>query len=187
MTRIIIPEGQKPWDRLPKEGDKAWIAFQIFLNLPAPRRLQEVADRLGYSSKEMVARWSSRYGWTVRAGHYDNALMGIPTPQERDETLGMLQTNVLIDAKTDYESLREAWNAALDALMDSDVAPSAKELKDLADARKSIDLMARRMARMPTTIRPSGEEDGLKDSGEEAWYLDQHAGPKPVALPDGSE
>ena len=187
MGRLTVPDGQKPWDRLPNEGDKPWSAFQIFLNLPAPRRLQEVADRVGHSTKDLVARWSSKFSWTERAGYYDNALMGIPTPAERDETLAMLQTNVLIDAKSDYEILRDVWLDTVHAMVESDVAPSAKELKDMADARKSIDLMARRMARMPTTIRPAGEEDGVRDNGEEAWYLDQHEGPKPVELPDGSE
>jgi len=177
---------QRPWERMEREGEKPWAAFQIFLNLPAPRRLQEVADRVGHSSKELVSRWSSRYKWTARSLAYDNALMGIPTPAERDETLAMLQTNVLIDAKSDYEKLREAWNVLLDGMLDGEVEMSAKAVKDLADARKSIDLMARRMARMPTTIRAAGEEDGLTDGEDTAWYLDQQQGPQLMGLPDGS-
>lgn len=183
MPDLVLPVDKKPWDRLENEPDKAWSAFQVFLNMSKPRRLGLMSAQYGFSDKS-VRMWSAKYKWTIRSKLYDNTLMGVPTPEERAATLGALQINIIQDAHSDYIALRDAWRSLVDKLLESgDATP--REIKDLAEARSKLDIMARRTARMPTSILPEQEQDGLADDDGTAWILDPQKGPVKAVVNGG--
>jgi len=53
------------FERLPKESDKAFAAFAMYLSLGPERSLAAVGRKLG-KSKVLMERWSAKYNWTSR-------------------------------------------------------------------------------------------------------------------------
>jgi hypothetical protein len=72
----------EPFQRLPKEGAKAFAAFTTYLNLGPPRSLAAVGGALG-KSESLIERWSRRYGWSERARAYDGHMARVA--QEAEE------------------------------------------------------------------------------------------------------
>lgn len=62
----------EPWERQKGESQKAFAAFNTFLNLdPAVRTIRLAAQEHGLSYA-MMAEWSSRWKWTPRVGAWDD-------------------------------------------------------------------------------------------------------------------
>lgn len=59
------------WDRQPKEGTKAYDAFQIYLSMGADRSLRKVAQRLS-KSETLLKRWSVTWSWGQRVRDYED-------------------------------------------------------------------------------------------------------------------
>lgn len=177
-----IPDVRKanPWDRLPDETDKAWTAFQVYLDLPRPRRYKDVADKTNRHVSQ-VGAWGMKYKWVARAGAWDNSQMGVLTPDQRDEALGGYQLTIIADAHEDYNRLRSLWVDALEraaSLLDDEQTPTKPgDIKALIQARNQLDLMARRTARMPMSFTAQ-EDDGLKE--DKTYYLDVDNGPMEI-------
>ena len=53
------------FEQQPKEGDKAFAAFSLYLSLGAERSLAEVGRKL-HKSLTLVGRWSAKYDWPAR-------------------------------------------------------------------------------------------------------------------------
>lgn len=169
---------RNPWDRLPKETDKAWAAFQVYIDLPKPDRAYRlVADKLGLHMSQ-IAMWGRKYKWVSRVAAWDNAQLGVISPEERDEALGAYQLTVIADSHDDYTRLRDLWRRMLEELDSSD-EPSAADLKSLIQSRNQLDVMARRTARMPTSFKAL-EKDGLADVEKKQFYLDADNGPMEI-------
>ena len=62
-----------PWDRQPKETDKAWQAFSIYRGFGADRSVRKTLEQLGKkpSFKSHMEKWSVRWGWRMRASAWD--------------------------------------------------------------------------------------------------------------------
>lgn len=54
-----------PFEQQPKESDKAFAAFSVYLSLGVERSLAEVGRRLG-KSMALLERWSARWRWVER-------------------------------------------------------------------------------------------------------------------------
>lgn len=63
-------EVTRMWDRLPKETDKAWEAFQIYRDM-GPKRSQRAVGRVLSKSSSLMKRWSQKYNWPDRAHAFD--------------------------------------------------------------------------------------------------------------------
>lgn len=62
---------RNPWDRLSKEPDRAWEAFQVYLDL-GPARGQRATQRaMGSKVVTSINQWAKRYDWETRAGAFD--------------------------------------------------------------------------------------------------------------------
>lgn len=68
MTATAAPTA--PWDRQPKEGDQAWIAFCAYRDMGPGRSIAKTATGLG-KPKSLLEGWSSRHGWVRRAVAHD--------------------------------------------------------------------------------------------------------------------
>jgi hypothetical protein len=53
------------FEQQPKESDKAFAAFSMYLSLGPQRSLSVTAEKLG-KSKRMMEKWSKRFGWPTR-------------------------------------------------------------------------------------------------------------------------
>lgn len=63
---------QAQFDRLAREGAKAYQAFATYRDLPIPERsLATVSQRLG-KSKSLCARWSAQFHWIDRVNAWDS-------------------------------------------------------------------------------------------------------------------
>ncbi len=54
-----------PFEQQPRESDKAFAAFSLYLNLGAERSLATVAQKL-HKSVTMLGRWSAKFDWPAR-------------------------------------------------------------------------------------------------------------------------
>lgn len=54
-----------PFEQQPRESDKAFAAFNLYLSLGAERSLAAVAQQLS-KSEQLLKRWSAKFDWPAR-------------------------------------------------------------------------------------------------------------------------
>ena len=67
----------RPWDRQPRETEKAYAAFKAYLDMSADggeRNLSELARRLS-KSRQLLTGWKSRHHWGDRCLAWDKTVM----------------------------------------------------------------------------------------------------------------
>jgi len=69
-----------PFERLPRESEKAFAAFSLYLSLGPQRSLAEVAQKL-HKSVTMLGRWSAKFDWPARVAAHA-AHLAIPVRPE---------------------------------------------------------------------------------------------------------
>src|SRR5215216_2270439 len=94
-------EKRELWDRLTTESERAYRAFECFLNLPSGERTLLGAYRLHVGNpavkpSDTWSRWSSEFAWRERAAAYDDHMankrreayeMGVEEEAERQGAL----------------------------------------------------------------------------------------------------
>lgn len=67
MTMSIkgLAAGVLPFEQQPRESDKAFAAFSLYLSLGPERSVRDVARKLGKSAT-LIGRWSSAFDWPSR-------------------------------------------------------------------------------------------------------------------------
>lgn len=59
-----------PWERLPRESNPAWLAFQAYRDMGLERTTAKVSKALDLASS-MIWEWSRRWDWVERCRAYD--------------------------------------------------------------------------------------------------------------------
>lgn len=90
------------FEQQPKESEKAFAAFSMYLSLGAQRSLAKVAAKLG-KSKVMMEKWSRRFEWQARLVAYAAHMALV----EREAAEAMTRVKGVDWAKR-YQELREA-------------------------------------------------------------------------------
>lgn len=73
-----------PWERLPRETDKAFEAFVAYRNLGPDRTLQRLSEILS-KHRMWLGEWKAKWGWEERVAAWDNHLDQLTLKQmERD-------------------------------------------------------------------------------------------------------
>lgn len=99
------------FEKLPREGTKAFAAFRVYLEMGPQRSLSLTAGKLG-KSKAMMERWSRRHDWSGRVA----AQAGYVAQVER-ETIESLAREKAIEWMKVHEDQRiQEWNARTRAL-----------------------------------------------------------------------
>ncbi len=97
------------FEQQPKESDKAFAAFSVYLSQGPERSLAKTAAKLG-RSKVLMEKWSSKFDWPARVAAY-NAHMALV---EREAAEAMVREKGVDWAKR-YQELREAeWQERWD-------------------------------------------------------------------------
>jgi len=90
------------FEQLPKESDKAFVAFSLYLCQGPERALAKVAAKLN-RSKVLMEKWSSKFDWPARVAAY-GAHMALV---EREAAEAIVREKGVDWAKR-YQELREA-------------------------------------------------------------------------------
>lgn len=72
--------GLKPWDRQPRESEKAFSAFMAYLQMEGQRSLRKLAGKLGRSDAA-ISNLSARHHWRDRIDAWNSHLIALQSEQ----------------------------------------------------------------------------------------------------------
>lgn len=99
------------FEQQPKESEKAFAAFSVYLSMGPERSLSKVGRKLG-KSKTMMEKWCRRFEWPARIAAYAAHMALV----EREAAEAMARVKAVDWAKR-YQELREAeWQMRKDVL-----------------------------------------------------------------------
>lgn len=92
------------FEQQPRESDKAFAAFSLYLSMGVQRSLAAVGGKLG-KSESLIERWSSKYDWQSRVQAYGSHLAKV----ERQAAEALARLNGVDWAKRQKEHREEEW------------------------------------------------------------------------------
>ena len=107
MAAEVITKMMHIFEQQPKESNKAFAAFSLYLSMGAERSTAAVAKELA-KSEQLVRRWSAKFGWTERVAAHAAHLGEL----ERVAIQGLALENAVEWNKTHESVRREAWREA---------------------------------------------------------------------------
>ena len=93
-----------PFEQLPKESNKAFAAFSLYLSLGDQRSLRDVGQKLG-KSMVVVERWSAKFDWPARVQAYAGHMATV----EREATEALARVSAVDWIKRQEAHRREEW------------------------------------------------------------------------------
>lgn len=100
-----------PFEQQPKESDKAFEAFNLYLNLGASRSLEVVGQKLG-KSKTLMERWSRQHNWVARVEAHAEHFAAM----SRGAELEVVREYALEKAKRENAQKESEWQTRCEAL-----------------------------------------------------------------------
>lgn len=145
-----------PFEQQPRESNKAFAAFSLYLNLGPERSLATVAQEL-HKSVTMLGRWSAKFDWPARVAAHGAHLAVV----ER-EAIEAAARSKAAEWESREQSLREtewamheraiaAAKRGLDAYMERE-----KVYANLADIARMLEI-ASKLGRLATGLGTDGE------------------------------
>src|SRR5689334_16373646 len=92
------------FDQQPRESDKAFAAFKVYLELGPERSLVLVADKVGKSTT-LMERWSRKFDWPARVQAHSAHLADV----ERKAAEAVAAQNGVDWAKRQEEHREDEW------------------------------------------------------------------------------
>ena len=184
MGELQTLDHNMPWGRQQNETDKAWARFQVYLDLGPTRSYGKVAEITG-TSIDNIKYLGRKYDWVYRSEMFDNNMRGVMMPEERDAALAQLQGTILQQSVADYRKMRDAWLQALEQEMEKEEIDVSNVTK-LVKTRSTLDIMARRMGRMPLTFSAK-EEDPYENIEDKQFVLDMEGAPTEIRTVDDGD
>ena len=145
-----------PFEKQPRESDKAFAAFSLYLSLGAERSTREVGKQLG-KSEGLVERWAAKFDWRSRVAAHAAHLAVV----ER-EAIEAAARGKAAEWESREQKLREtewamheraiaAAEKAFKAFMDRE-----KVYANLADIARMLEI-ASKLGRLATGLDTDGE------------------------------
>jgi hypothetical protein len=152
------------FEQQPKESDKAFAAFSLYLSMGPQRSLEQVANKLAKCSR-LIKNWSSKYGWSDRVGAYVSHLATV----ERQATEALVRCKAAGWLARQQGLREEEWELhekciaaakkALATFMDRDKAgASLADIARILEVASKLGRLASGMATDKTEV--SGEDGG---------------------------
>lgn len=119
-TALAVIEEEGPiWERLPREPEKAYVAYSIYRDLEGARSLRRVREVLGKPPNyhRQIERWSSDWKWPERVRAFDNHK-------------SRMELERMSDRKADMKLQNERILNKLAEMVESRVAGGEYELAD---------------------------------------------------------
>lgn len=176
------------FEQLPKESEKAFSAFSLYLNMGPERSTQAVAKKLA-KSEQLIRRWSAKFDWLARVQAHGAHLAVV----EREATEVLARAKGVDWAKrreaileTEWELHEKAIAAAKKALATFMGRENAyANLSDIARMLEVASKMGRLAAGMPTdTTEVTGEVNVSVDLEFEAALKKAYGKPLPGEVVD---
>lgn len=186
-----------PFEQQPKESDKAFAAFSLYLSLGPERSLELAGRKLG-KSKVVLEKWSSKFDWPARVKAHGAHMAVI----EREATEALARAKSVEWGKRQQEIREREWEMhekciaaarrALAAFMDREkVYANLADIARILEVASKLGRLASGLATDKTEV--TGEDGGpirveleaalRKVYGE---VVDVEAKPvQPAALPEG--
>jgi hypothetical protein len=145
-----------PFEQQPRESNKAFAAFSLYLSLGPERSLDVVRKKLGKSAR-LIQRWSGKYDWTERVSAHGAHLAIVEREAIEAAARGKAAEWSSREQKlreTEWEMHEKAIAAAkkgLDAYMERD-----KVYANLADIARMLEI-ASKLGRLATGLGTDGE------------------------------
>jgi hypothetical protein len=151
-----------PFEQQPRESNKAFAAFSLYLSLGPERTLVAVAQKL-QKSGGLIARWSRKFDWGERVAAHGTHFAVV----EREATEALVRGKAATWLKRHEEHRDEEW-----AMRGELMAAGRKVLKKfmdegrgatLGDVARALDLaskLGRLAAGMPTEVKEITGEGG---------------------------
>ena len=144
------------FEQQPKESNKAFAAFSLYLSLGAQRSTREVGEKLG-KSEGLIERWASKFDWPARVAAYGAHLAVV----EREAVEAVARSKAA-EWESREQALREtewqmheraiaAAKRGLDAYMERE-----KVYANLADIARMLEI-ASKLGRLATGLGTDGE------------------------------
>ena len=145
-----------PFEKQPRESDKAFAAFSLYLSLGAERSTREVGKQLG-KSEGLIERWAAKFDWRSRVAAHGAHLAVV----ERDAIEAAARSKAA-EWESREQKLREtewamheqaiaAAKRGLDAYMARE-----KVYANLADIARMLEI-ASKLGRLATGLGTDGE------------------------------
>jgi len=133
-----MSDNTRIYERLKDETDKAFRAFNIFLELGPDRRLSDVAARLSVS-KQNLQRWNGKYKWVERAAAYDNYIqksLTVATIEQEIDIRSQMNRNLMLSLKSQEKEILIKMRDQDRALQDSEYEYRPSSNRTIAEAGK---------------------------------------------------
>jgi hypothetical protein len=144
------------FEQQPRESNKAFAAFSLYLSLGAERGLREVARKLD-KSLTVVGKWSSKFDWPARVAAYDAHLAVV----EREAIEATVRGRAAIWESREQALKETEWamheraiaaaKRGLDAYMERE-----KVYANLADIARMLEI-ASKLGRLATGLGTDGD------------------------------
>ena len=144
------------FEQQPRESNKAFAAFSLYLSLGPERSTAEVAKKLA-KSEQLVRRWSAKFAWTDRVAAHGAHYAII----EREAVEAVARSKAAEWEKRETQLRETEWamheraiaaaKRGLDAYMDKD-----KVYANLADIARMLEI-ASKLGRLATGLGTDGE------------------------------
>ena len=144
------------FEQQPRESNKAFAAFSLYLSLGPQRSTREVGEKLG-KSEGLIERWASKFDWLARVAAYGAHLAVV----EREAVEAVARSKAA-EWESREQALREtewqmheraiaAAKRGLDAYMERE-----KVYANLADIARMLEI-ASKLGRLATGLGTDGE------------------------------
>ncbi len=145
-----------PFEKQPRESDKAFAAFSLYLSLGAERSTREVGKQLG-KSEGLVERWAAKFDWRSRVAAHGAHLAVV----EREAIEAAARSKAAEWAAREHQLRETEWamheraiaaaKRGLDAYMQRE-----KVYANLADIARMLEI-ASKLGRLATGLGTDGD------------------------------
>jgi hypothetical protein len=153
-----------PFEQQPRESDKAFAAFSLYLGLGPQRSIAAVAEKLS-KSEGLIQRWSSKFGWPSSVQTYSAHLAVV----EREAAEALARSKAVEWAKRQQDVREREWEMhekciaaakrALTAFMERE-----KIYANLSDIARILEV-ASKLGRLATGLATDKTELTGEDGG----------------------
>lgn len=144
-----------PFEQQPREGNKAFAAFSLYLSLGPERSTREVGKQLG-KSESLIERWAAKFDWRSRVAAHGAHLAVV----EREATEALTRAKAAGWVKRKEDHLEEEWRLRSELIEAG--RKVLEKFKDgsrgatLGDVARALDV-ASKLGRLATGLGTDGE------------------------------
>lgn len=156
-----VEDAAFPWERQPKETEKAYEAFLVYKNLGPGRTFTAVAKKL-HKSCTLVRRWATTWKWKERVELYDRENDRKAQREAQEAQKEMVRTHIKIGGALQKKALQ-----ALDKLDPEEMGPGS--IKEFIRLGTQLERLNRNQQIQATEEKASDIASLFTSVLEKAW------------------